>query len=243
MEIAKNNQLEKLREHYGRMGGLHHAYVFNRSTAETHIALLEFLERDLGMSISGNPDILSVSYETLGIDDAREIGERASRKALGDRKIFLIDTYFITVQAQNALLKVLEEPSPTTHFFILMPNADILLPTVTSRLMRIEINAGEAESVANEGTRSFLAQNAGERMAFLKVFLKSVTEEKDKRPGILFVDGLEEYIYAKAIGGRGLPHIAEALEEIELCRKYMYDTSASMKILLEHLASVLPRYE
>lgn len=245
METVKKNQLGKLREHHKRMGGLHHAYLFDHSTEETHAELLEFLESDLGMATSGNPDFWCVAYESFGIDNARELGERASRIALGVRKVFVIETCFITVQAQNALLKVLEEPSSTTHFFILMPNADILLPTVASRLMRIEIGHGSSSrEVIDERVRSFLAQDTAKRIAFLKTaFLKTPQQLKDKKAAILFINALEKDIYSRSVSGIISVKIAESLKEIELCRKYMYDTSVSMKILLEHLALTLPKYE
>ncbi|TSC73595.1 MAG: hypothetical protein G01um101448_681 [Parcubacteria group bacterium Gr01-1014_48] len=241
MEKNITHFIETLREHYERRGGLHHAYLLDRSTARTRGELFTFFESDLGMATSGNPDIWSASFESFGIDDARELGERASRSPLGDRKIFIIEMQFITVQAQNALLKVLEDPVKDTHFFFLMPSAsaDILLPTVLSRLMRIG-GAGCAEQVVDDRVRSFLAYDRAKRIAFLKTAPEIL---EDKKAAVTFINSLEELVYSKARGAAVPSEIAQSLEEIELCRGYMYDTSGSMKILLEHLALVLPVFE
>lgn len=81
--------------------------------------------------------------KTIGIDDVRAIRRAAYVKPNDlDFKLFVIDGCDkMTVQAQNALLKLLEEPPAATYFFLLCESAAALLPTVRSRapLVRMHI--------------------------------------------------------------------------------------------------------
>ena len=230
------NQIQKVREHYLRNGGLHHAYLIEGGTKDTCVSIIDFLAENLGMARAGNPDLWSASFESFGIDDARDLSERASRAPFGERKVFIVQMQFITVQAQNALLKVLEEPTDNTHFFILMPNADILLPTVLSRLMRIREESTFRPAV-DQRIHLFLAQDTSKRMAFLK----NAPEIKDKGAAVVFINALERALYTKSVQAASLVECAQGFEEIALCRGYIYDSSASVKMLLEHLALLLPQ--
>jgi DNA polymerase III subunit delta' len=63
----------------------------------------------------------------------------------GDRKIFIIKAFSITHEAQNSLLKTLEDPVPGTGFILLIPCADRLLPTLRSRFFVIKRQRGGAD--------------------------------------------------------------------------------------------------
>lgn len=78
--------------------------------------------------------------KTIKIDDVREIPAMAAIKSYeGGRKAVLIknaDT--MTVQSQNALLKVLEEPPPGFTIVLEAPDTKNLLPTVLSRCIIVK---------------------------------------------------------------------------------------------------------
>lgn len=97
--------------------------------------------------VAGNnaPDVKTVSKgdkATLGVDAIREIRQDMFLCATEfDRKIYIIeDAHTLTVQAQNALLKVLEEPPTEITVMLLCESADALLTTVRSRarLLRMQ---------------------------------------------------------------------------------------------------------
>ena len=126
---------------------LHHACFLVGDTEAIFLKLKNFLEKRVGIKTSGNPDFWSGKFKTLTIDEARAIAELQERKSfvgksLGSEaskwrgKIFVIQADFITEEAQNSLLKVFEEPTSGTHFFIISPQ-DILLPTLRSRMQII----------------------------------------------------------------------------------------------------------
>ena len=99
------------------------------------------------------PDIKYVTPQkkTLGVDDIREqINDDASIKPYGSPyKIYIIpksDT--MTVQAQNALLKTIEEPPKYAVFILLAANIDAFLPTILSRCVMLNARTvGEDEIV------------------------------------------------------------------------------------------------
>ena len=95
---------------------------------------------------SGNhPDIIRVTHEkpnTISVDDIRrQVNEDIQIKPYqGHYKIYIIaEADLMTVQAQNALLKTIEEPPAYAVIFLLTENAEALLPTITSRCVMLKL--------------------------------------------------------------------------------------------------------
>ncbi len=90
--------------------------------------------------LSGNhPDVIYVRHEkpgSIGVDDVRSqiVNDVAVRPYSSPYKIYIVDqAELLTVQAQNALLKTIEEPPEYAILFLLTTNADSFLPTILSR--------------------------------------------------------------------------------------------------------------
>ena len=85
-----------------------HAYL----VAGTESALGEVVAhlKKNGIEATGNPDVSIRTYNQFLIDDARDLSARASSKALKERRVFIIVASMFTGEAQNALLKTIEEP-------------------------------------------------------------------------------------------------------------------------------------
>lgn len=94
-----------------------------------------------------NPDIIRISYDadakkSIGVDDIREklINDIVIKPYEYDRKVYIVeDAQRLTAQAQNALLKTLEEPPEYAVIILLATNADILLDTIRSRCVVIDM--------------------------------------------------------------------------------------------------------
>jgi DNA polymerase-3 subunit delta' len=89
-----------------------------------------------------HPDVLVVEPGESGairVDQVREIVERAAfRPFEGRRRVVIVDDADRLVPAaQNALLKTLEEPSPSSVFVLVTSRPDVLLPTVRSRCIQL----------------------------------------------------------------------------------------------------------
>ena len=117
---------------------MHHANVII-SREDCKDFVFDILKKDLNFDIKANPDFLMIENESFGIDDARNLEKWAIGKPLlGETKVFFIITKSITFEAQNALLKVLEEPPLGTYIFIKLENGGGLLPTFISRVNFLE---------------------------------------------------------------------------------------------------------
>lgn len=90
------------------------------------------------------PDIIWVGHEkvsSIGVDDIRQqlVGDIQIKPYYSRYKIYIIDeAEKLTVQAQNTLLKTIEEPPEYGIIILLTTNADIFLQTVLSRCVRID---------------------------------------------------------------------------------------------------------
>ena len=100
-----------------------------------------------------HPDIIWVTHEkpnSIGVDDIRvQINNDILIKPYyGPKKIYIIsDCEKMTVQAQNALLKTLEEPPAYGVILMLTANADLLLPTILSRCVVLHMRPVEDSKI------------------------------------------------------------------------------------------------
>lgn len=97
-------------------------------------------------------DVLAVEPDDGGrvkIDAVRDVlGRCAFRPFEGRRRVVLFrDADAMTEDAQNALLKSLEEPPPATLFVLTSSTPDALLPTVRSRTMRLVVGRLGADDI------------------------------------------------------------------------------------------------
>lgn len=97
-------------------------------------------------ALSGNqPDIIRVTHEkptTISVDDIREqVNNDIVIKPYSSRyKIYIIpEADMMSVQAQNALLKTIEEPPEYAVLILLTENAETLLPTIRSRCVMLKL--------------------------------------------------------------------------------------------------------
>lgn len=70
------------------------------------------------------------------VDNAKEVIAEAYISSAEEKFIALIGKNF-NKEAQNALLKVLEEPPHNIHFLIFVPYKNVLIPTIRSRMRLI----------------------------------------------------------------------------------------------------------
>ena len=77
----------------------------------------------------------SSSKASFGVDDVRNIIEEVSKKPFeGDKKVVIIhEGNKLTIQAQNALLKTIEEPPKGVYIIILCESLELILDTIKSR--------------------------------------------------------------------------------------------------------------
>lgn len=105
------------------------------------------------IAASSHPDVQVVTVPTgkkeIGVDRMRDIKRfMQMQPLLGTIKVAIIDDApLLTVAAQNALLKTLEEPPSRSLLILVANNPDALLPTVRSRCQRLHFFAVDTAAV------------------------------------------------------------------------------------------------
>jgi len=212
--------------------------------AEMIERVLEMLGRT-GIGTEGNPDIFIREYLQFGIEDARDVRGRACLRAFShrqassramreDARTFIIAAAQMTADAQNALLKTLEEPVAEAVFFIIVPSPETLLPTLRSRAQTLLLS-GKAEAGSIDA-EEFLAASPFGRIEMLKPLLPKEKEERNIGPIIAFLSSLE-----RELGKIGTAKAHAGIEAIYRARKYIADKGSLLKPLLEQVALLVPK--
>lgn len=146
--------------------------------------------RDCGKSLRGiHPDVITVSRQTddkgkqrreIYVDQLREISQSALiLPNEAQRKVYIIrDAGTMNPNAQNALLKLLEEPPVFVSFILVADSAAQLLETVRSRCVVVKLKATDAEPTAESRLLSekYLAAAAKKNAVGLLSFLNVNSE-------------------------------------------------------------------
>ena len=227
----------------------HHAYGIIADISIVAKLLVE-LENTHKISTRGNPDFHHQHFDNFTIDDARAIKSTHLMRPVGatGKKIFVLSIHSIGHEAQNALLKMLEEPAEYAHFFLIVPSESMLLPTVRSRLRIIYVN-GEKNASRNGSSMvasaqnieiadlaaTFLKQSRVKRLETIKKIIEDITKEKKtKQYAVEFLNAVQKLIYERG----DIRNVAGALHLTEVVRKYIHDRGAGTKMLLEYVALV-----
>lgn len=218
---------------------IHHAYCLVGEISRSKEILENFLEKGAGIAIRGNPDYFFAEFPTLTIEEARKIRDMEEGRAWGENdRVFAIAAHSMTGEAQNSLLKILEEPAENTRLFLLIESVKMLLPTVRSRLFitAVAAEAGEENNVAV----GFMKASIPERLKMVKSFTDELSEgNKTKTDLVRFLHDVEKILHQK-IEPKKSEHI-RGLEALLQAERELSGRSPSVKLLFEHLALTLPR--
>ena len=201
-----------------------HAFVV-RGKNETIEAVFAMLAQE-GIERQKNPDLYVRRYGAFSIDDARELTSRATLKGVEGRRVFVLVVDSMSVEAQNALLKTLEEPPGGALFVFVHPAPETLLPTVRSRVQILEV-PGARPALQALDIEAFLKAKPAVRLDLLQVLLdKGEGDQRDMGAILAFLGNLEH----------ALAHKPTALHAVYRARNYIGDRGALVKPLLEQVA-------
>lgn len=219
----------------------HHAFLIEGEHAATLDTLLKFFEKNK-IATKGNPDFWLGEFEVLSIDEAKVLKRRNDKKTFsGGKKFFVLSFGFITREAENSLLKLFEEPFPETHTFVIVPNREILLPTLLSRFEIIKTTS-EQDKDSEKAAIDFLAAKPSERLKIVRKLAEEISDgKKSKEEAVKLLNGLEKTIYEKT-NLKTESQSAKVFAEIEKCKDFLNDRSPSIKMILEHLSLIMPKF-
>jgi DNA polymerase III delta prime subunit len=221
---------------------LHHANII-LSKNDCRYFVFEILEKSLNFNIKANPDFSLIENESFGIDDARNLERWVMGKPLmGEVKVSLIIIKSITSEAQNALLKVLEEPPLGTYIFINLENLGGILPTFVSRVRILNASPDNIENDAHnknifkDKARQFLNSKIKERLSMIR----SLSKNEDKNDMKEIIKNLEIISYENHIKNMSNDILeSKAMKNILTAKVFAATRGSSPKMLLEWLSCVL----
>lgn len=200
----------------------HHALLYrapavSKETALPHVPLLE----------ASTIEFLEV--DAFGIDDVRDLTQMSYQTPQeGSRLGIVVIVRTMSLESEQALLKLLEEPPKTTSFLFCIPEDVFLLPTILSRFS--EIDAVKKREVTDAFV-NFAGSKLVERLSLVsdKLTDKDLVWQQEIKRGLLW------YLEAKRQDLN-----AKDLEIILYIASHLMTRGASNKQLLEELAFTLP---
>ena len=214
---------------------LHHAYLLEGNREELVSEILSLLG-EIKFSTIANPDFCHIALDSLKMEEALNLRQMAGeRSSLGGKKIFLVCTNSITLDAQHSLLKMFEEPGEDTHFFMIVPETGALLPTLKSRFFEIK----SSERGENKEAKEFLSMTPVERINFLKSFLEGDEEgnESGRAKAIQFLNGIEATLYSRGLSSNLFGGESSGIfHHIFKVRKFLRQPGSSVKSMMESVA-------
>lgn len=208
------DELVKIFKAHQREGNLHHAYlVTGFGFGSGLLSELNFLGKDIWYETN----------ESFGINEARRLRDFQGREPGKNYRWFIIEAATITIEAQNALLKTLEEPVIGNHFLLSLPSLLPVLPTLRSRCF---IVSKSERNASQDLAKKFIKSDPETRLALVSDLDKAAAQD--------FLNSLEVVIY----GLTDLEMITKAtvLKQIIQSRDYLRDRAALPRLILEHLA-------
>ena len=183
------------------------------------------------------PDVLLIEPGDSGsikIEQIRDAVDRTGYRPFeGRRRVVIVDDAdALGAPAQNALLKTLEEPPSSSMFILVTSRPDVLLPTVSSRCLRLAFRPLAAREIAG----ALMARGHSEVEAL------AVAATADGSLGRALQTSAGELVFARQVAELVLARAASATDprmRIEAATDLLTKTSAGGATDREQLASHL----
>lgn len=159
----------------------------------------------LAPQIPAGPDVLEIHPDpSIGIESIRDIQTFLSRKPLRSpaNTVIVHQAHKLTLPAQHAFLKTLEEPPAGSTVFLVTGFADQLLPTIHSRVQIIDTPFQPSQidtEPAIQLFKHFSGASLGQKMAYLD----SLNTDRDQALALL--DSLEHYCHQNISSRKSQP--------------------------------------
>ena len=181
-----------------------------------------------------NPDFVYIEPDgkVIKIEQIREMQTKVIEKPVNSKKkIYLIDNAdLMTKEAQNSLLKTLEEPPEYIVIILIVSNENKILPTIKSRCMRIYF-----EKIDDEEIKKILIQNCGNEKInnnILKMCDGSIGKSLEIK------DNIDDYNEIEKIFSNFNKSITSIINESEI----LYKNKENINNYLDYINVILYQY-
>jgi len=233
-----------IKEHLDK-NNLHHAYLIEGVKDEIVPEIITFCE-NINIKTSGNPDFCHISIDNFKIDEAFDLRAMSTNKSFSSKKrVFIVSVNSFSLDAQNVLLKMFEEPVPDTHFFLVVPDANALLKTLVSRFYLISPKSDFGVGIKE--AEKFIAMPVKNRLDFIKELLTETEEEDEEGNEIValdstrskalkFLNALEASLHSNFLKNE------DCFQHIFKVREFLRMPGSSTKSLMESVALIVPNF-
>tara|TARA_B100000745_G_scaffold300584_1_gene255519 strand:+ start:546 stop:1172 length:627 start_codon:yes stop_codon:yes gene_type:complete len=206
---------------------MHHALLYIDSPNSCK-SCTKALQKELNVS---SIDTRVYEQEKFPIADARTLVQNIQTTPLaGEKTLTVIAVEKVDIEAQNALLKIAEEPPKHAHIALIVPSIDMLLPTLISRFVLFGSNSGVDDT---SSAKEFMSATTAARQKITEKIVK----DKDNLAAKTLIRDLESF-FAKSSEKE---KYKDEIQDLMAFRQYIEQRGASMKFMLEHLALTLPQ--
>lgn len=169
---------------------------------------------------------------TISVDEIRKMQENINIRPLySKRKVYLIyDAHNMTVQAQNCLLKTLEEPPQYVTIILNTSNYDALQETIKSRIVKINV-----EKYSDKMIKKFITDNYVKSESEIE-FITSLSEGIIGKSKIILESNIFLHERDKTLD---LFFESNTIENILNKIKYMIDNKDKIKFVVKILITIL----
>lgn len=218
-----------IEELYATITNEHSGHAF---VVRTHA--VDEVTNNLALYAKEKTDVFFELHSQVGIDDVRELRHKGLLRVDQTRGgIILLGTKALGGEAQNALLKILEEPAPSVRFVLVVTPFTFLFETLLSRVRVISFSTHNDTKNAD----AFLEKNLAQRLSWIeKQRTKGILEDATRHYEVthLIALCLERLRKTKdTANASSLSDCLSALEDLQ-------HQGSSPKMWLEHLALTLP---
>ena len=182
----------------------------------------------------------SKNLQTLGIQDVKNLQKKLYLKPLKSQQklVVLDDAQLLTIEAQNALLKMLEEPPEHTFIFLSSQTAETFLPTILSRCKIIQLEQARSTLTTEEEKEFIIFLNQLPKMKIGDKLKKAEILAKDKNEAIIWLEKLilatRQQLLKSPNAKRG-QYYANFIGKFQQTYQQLKTTNTNARFCLEHM--------
>jgi len=208
-------------------GQLHHFHILIGDRDAIKRKIFDFCRNSLGCDTDSSLFFVQQDFDRFLIENSRSIVSRAIIKTEeGKKQIFCLSLNDITREAQNSLLKIIEEPPIETYFFLIAPRKDVFIPTIISRAVLIE----NIERNTGNLLKDLNSKSLNEKIEWADELAKKIKDGKVER-GVAR-QSVKELINSLSFNLKEEGTV-ESLKTLQKVDRYLGNPGAPIKNLLE----------
>lgn len=152
--------------------------------------------------------LIHPTNKAISIEAIRQAHEFVRLKTTGDQKwrraIIVEDAHYLTVEAQNAFLKLLEEPPDDTIIILTVTNENSVLPTIRSRTQQLTVKPLSAEAaeelLVGQGYDSTQVTRTYHMSSGYPGLMTTLLDQENNKELLGYIDSAKEFLKADSFG-------------------------------------------